>query len=205
MNTVLAGIAMDGKSFFYVNPLEVWPNACMEKTSMEHVKPVRQKWFGCACCPPNIARTLASLGEYICFTGEDSLWINLLAGAEISTELKGKKVKIRTYRGFESKVSKVAVKFKIKYSCKGMENVKLKKGKKNKIQVANMGKDITFVPEGEIFKKTKGKNRFKGWHIKRKGESNKNRIDFKFDKKKKKAKQYPENMGNVITLYPVFG
>ena len=34
---------------------------------------------------------------------------------------------------------------------------------------------------------------------------NKNRIDFKFDKKKKKAKQYPENMGNVITLYPVFG
>lgn len=120
-------------------------------------------------------------------------------------KLKGKKVKIRTYRGFESKVSKVAVKFKIKYSCKGMENVKLKKGKKNKIQVANMGKDITFVPEGEIFKKTKGKNRFKGWHIKRKGESNKNRIDFKFDKKKKKAKQYPENMGNVITLYPVFG
>lgn len=95
MNTVLAGIAMDGKSFFYVNPLEVWPNACMEKTSMEHVKPVRQKWFGCACCPPNIARTLASLGEYICFTGEDSLWINLLAGAEISTELKGKKVNIK--------------------------------------------------------------------------------------------------------------
>ena len=62
---------------------------------MEHVKPVRQKWFGCACCPPNIARTLASLGEYICFTGEDSLWINLLAGAEISTELKGKKVNIK--------------------------------------------------------------------------------------------------------------
>ncbi len=92
MNTVLAGIAMDGKSFFYVNPLEVWPDACMEKTSMEHVKPVRQKWFGCACCPPNIARTLASLGEYICFTGEDSLWINLLAGADIQTSLGGKNV-----------------------------------------------------------------------------------------------------------------
>ena len=64
-NTVLAGIAMDGKSFFYVNPLEGWPDNCIERTSLEHVKPVRQKWFGVACCPPNIARTLASLGQYI--------------------------------------------------------------------------------------------------------------------------------------------
>ena len=61
-NTVLAGIALDGKSFFYVNPLEVWPDNCIPRTSREHVKPVRQKWFGVACCPPNIARTLASLG-----------------------------------------------------------------------------------------------------------------------------------------------
>ena len=38
-NTVLAGIALDGKSFFYVNPLEVWPDNCMERTSKEHVKP----------------------------------------------------------------------------------------------------------------------------------------------------------------------
>ena len=60
-NTLLSGIAMDGKSFFYVNPLEVWPVSCMPRTSREHVKPVRQKWFGVACCPPNITRTLASL------------------------------------------------------------------------------------------------------------------------------------------------
>lgn len=59
---------------------------------MEHVKPVRQKWFGCACCPPNIARTLASFGEYICFTGEDSLWINLLTGADITASFMGKEV-----------------------------------------------------------------------------------------------------------------
>ena len=42
---------MDGKSFFYVNPLEVWPDNCIPRTSKEHVKPVRQKWFGVACCP----------------------------------------------------------------------------------------------------------------------------------------------------------
>ena len=59
-NTLLSGIAQDGKSFFYVNPLEVWPDNCIDRTSKEHVKPVRQKWFGVACCPPNIARTLAA-------------------------------------------------------------------------------------------------------------------------------------------------
>ena len=40
-NTLLSGIAQDGKSFFYVNPLEVWPDNCIDRTSKEHVKPVR--------------------------------------------------------------------------------------------------------------------------------------------------------------------
>lgn len=76
-NTVLAGIAMDGKRFFYVNPLEVWPDNCLDHTSMEHIKPTRQKWFGVACCPPNIARTLASLGEYVYFSSGSDLWVNM--------------------------------------------------------------------------------------------------------------------------------
>ncbi|EET60032.1 hypothetical protein BRYFOR_07883 [Marvinbryantia formatexigens DSM 14469] len=88
-NTVLAGIALDGKSFFYVNPLEVWPPACMEGTSKRHVKPVRQKWFGVACCPPNIARTLASLGQYIYGVDEENraLYVNLFISNESTIEL----------------------------------------------------------------------------------------------------------------------
>lgn len=86
-NTVLSGIAMDGKSFFYVNPLEVWPENCLDHTSMAHVKPVRQKWFGVACCPPNIARTLASLGEYIYFSKDSSLWINLFVSGQASIQM----------------------------------------------------------------------------------------------------------------------
>ncbi len=89
MNTVLSGIAMDGKSFFYVNPLEVWPENCIPMTDKNHVKPVRQKWFGCACCPPNITRTLASLGEYVCFVEKNALWLNLFAGCSIETEQNG--------------------------------------------------------------------------------------------------------------------
>ena len=64
-NTVLAGIALDGKHFFYVNPLEVNPKTAEQNPTMRHVKTERQLWFGCACCPPNIARTLASMGNYI--------------------------------------------------------------------------------------------------------------------------------------------
>jgi len=60
-NTVLAGMGNDGKHFFYVNPLSVRPEAIRANMTYAHVKPVRQSWFGVACCPPNIARTLPSL------------------------------------------------------------------------------------------------------------------------------------------------
>ncbi len=94
-NTVLAGIAMDGKSFFYVNPLEVWPDNCMDRTSMEHVKPVRQKWFSVACCPPNIARTLASMGQYIYGKDEDALYVNLYISNDANVEIAKVPYKIK--------------------------------------------------------------------------------------------------------------
>lgn len=87
-NTVLSGIAMDGKSFFYVNPLEVWPANCIPRTSREHVKPVRQKWFGVACCPPNITRTLASIGQYIYFQEENQIYINLYISNEARIQIQ---------------------------------------------------------------------------------------------------------------------
>ena len=88
-NTLLSGIAMDGKSFFYVNPLEVWPPSCMPKTSKEHVKAVRQTWYGVACCPTNIARTLASLGQYIYFQENDRIYTNLYISNRAEVEING--------------------------------------------------------------------------------------------------------------------
>lgn len=99
-NTLLSGVAMDGQSFFYVNPLEVWPDNCMPRTSMEHVKPVRQKWFGVACCPPNIARTLASIGEYIYFYDKSSIWINLFISSETVVEIEGHPVHLSQKTAF---------------------------------------------------------------------------------------------------------
>lgn len=93
-NTVLAGMAMDGKSFFYVNPLEVDPTACHRDERKFHVKSVRQKWFGCACCPPNIARIVESIQQYATTVSDDSstLYTHLYMGGEATVELGGRPV-----------------------------------------------------------------------------------------------------------------
>lgn len=79
-NTVLSGMSEDGKSFFYVNPLETNPLACKSDSRFRHVKPVRQKWFGCACCPPNLARLISSVGSYVLTENENSIFINQYIG-----------------------------------------------------------------------------------------------------------------------------
>jgi DUF1680 family protein len=105
-NTVLAGIALDGKSFFYVNPLEVWPPNCITGTSLEHVQPNRRKWFGVACCPPNVARALASLGHYIYSTNENELFLNLFISNDTEVDLSSGKVSIcvETKFPFENRI-----------------------------------------------------------------------------------------------------
>ena len=82
-NTVLSGMALDGKSFFYVNPLSVVPSACHADSRLQHVKTVRQKWFGCACCPPNIARIVSSIAAYAFTENEDTLLTHLYLGGSI--------------------------------------------------------------------------------------------------------------------------
>jgi DUF1680 family protein len=89
-NTVVAGMSQDGKQFFYVNPLEVWPDACGVNHNYDHVKPVRQGWFGCACCPPNISRLLASLGQYVYTVKNDCVYTHLYVGGDIKLEMGGK-------------------------------------------------------------------------------------------------------------------
>lgn len=88
-NTVLAGISMDGKSYFYVNPLQVNPETAEHNPTMDHVKTERQKWFGVACCPPNIARTLESMPDYAFARDDDSLYVNLFIAGEILDQVFG--------------------------------------------------------------------------------------------------------------------
>lgn len=87
-NGVLSGMALDGKSFFYVNPLEVTPENCIKDERKYHVKSVRQKWFGCACCPPNIARLLSSIVSYAYSENENTLFAHLYIGGTITKKFQ---------------------------------------------------------------------------------------------------------------------
>lgn len=86
-NIIIGSMSQDGKRFFYVNPLEVWPQASAENPGKRHVKAERQKWFGCACCPPNLARILSSLGEYIYTTEAGRINCHLFIGSESTITL----------------------------------------------------------------------------------------------------------------------
>lgn len=99
-NTVLAGMALDGKSFFYVNPLEVFPEACEKDERRRHVKPVRQKWFGCACCPPNIARIVSSLGAYAYTLSDTTLFTHLYLSSSVNCTINGTQIKLEIESGF---------------------------------------------------------------------------------------------------------
>lgn len=101
-NTVIGGVSARGDRYFYVNPLEVWPDNCMEHSSLHYVKPVRQKWFEVACCPANIARTLASLGQYIYAVDDKSLYINLLIGSRIQTVIRQTQLDVEVTANFMS-------------------------------------------------------------------------------------------------------
>ncbi|WP_163195396.1 glycoside hydrolase family 127 protein [Clostridium thermarum] len=93
-NTLLSSMSKDGRHFFYVNPLEVWPEASEKNPSRAHVKPVRQKWFGCACCPPNVARLLTSLGEYIYTYNKDTIYTHLYIGGDAAIQMDKEEIKL---------------------------------------------------------------------------------------------------------------
>lgn len=94
LNTVLAGMSLEGREFFYVNPLEVLPQACDKRHDLNHVKGTRQKWFGCACCPPNLARLLSSIGQYMYSEDEEGLQVHLYGNSRVDWKWKGDPVSL---------------------------------------------------------------------------------------------------------------
>jgi DUF1680 family protein len=94
-NGALSGISLDGKRYFYVNPLEVYPEAIHSRHDLQHVKTERQQWFGCACCPPNIARLISSIDQYIYSQAFDTIYTHLYIGSEARFDIQGSKVMMR--------------------------------------------------------------------------------------------------------------
>ena len=83
-NGVLSGVSEDGKRFFYDNYLASFPGY---HEIRRRSAPERQDWFGCACCPPNLARIIASIENYLFATSDDSIYINLYAQYEAEITL----------------------------------------------------------------------------------------------------------------------
>lgn len=89
-NSLLASISLDGKRFFYTNPLSV--NKDFPYTLRWSKE--RQEYIWVYCCPPNIARTLAQIGSYTYSTAKDGLYVNLYGGNDLNTKMNGKALKI---------------------------------------------------------------------------------------------------------------
>ena len=82
-NTVLAGMQLDGKRFFYVNPLEVNPGISGVAVTHKHDLSVRPKWYQCACCPPNVARLIESFGKYAYGENESTSFCHMIASGKV--------------------------------------------------------------------------------------------------------------------------
>jgi hypothetical protein len=87
-NAFLSGVGMDGTSFFYPNPLQSFGTQA------------RSSWFTCACCPPNVARFIASLPSKLYATSGNDLYVNLFAGSEASVLIGKKTINVKQETGY---------------------------------------------------------------------------------------------------------
>lgn len=94
-NGFLAGVSLDAERFFYVNPLQVRPDSTLGPAG-------RREWFTCACCPPNVMRTFASLHHYFATSDETGLQVHQYAPGSIRAELGG--VHVETGYPFDGRI-----------------------------------------------------------------------------------------------------
>jgi hypothetical protein len=93
-NGSISGISMDGKGFFYENPLEIdvdmnEANRCTDGGKRFPITQ-RKEVFDCSCCPPNVIRFISGIGEYLYSYTEDTLFVNQYISSE--AEFDGIKV-----------------------------------------------------------------------------------------------------------------
>ena len=97
-NGILSGISLDGISFFYVNPLEInlinhTRHACVTNGDPLPITQ-RKEVFDCSCCPPNLTRFIASVGDYIYAQNDDAVFVNQFIAS--SYEENGQSISIAT-------------------------------------------------------------------------------------------------------------
>lgn len=101
-NGTISGIQLDGKRYFYVNPLEVQPGISGKVFGYRHVLPERPGWYECACCPTNLVRLMTSLSAYAWSEGKDTIYSHLFMGQE--ADLEKAKIQVESRYPWEGKV-----------------------------------------------------------------------------------------------------
>lgn len=91
-NAVLPGVSLGGTEFFYVNPLQLRSNA--QVTGGTSAANGRRGWFQCACCPPNVMRTLSSLDQYVATSTDDGLQIHQFANGTYTAEVGSERLSV---------------------------------------------------------------------------------------------------------------
>lgn len=95
-NSVLSGVSLDGKRYFYTNPLRLsddfpytlrWPRE-------------RQEYISCFCCPPNTLRTICEAQNYAYTVSENALWCNLYGQSELTTKLGKHELEVSQVTGY---------------------------------------------------------------------------------------------------------
>jgi len=91
-NSALSGISLDGKHFFYTNPLRFLASHSHNTRNAG----IRQSYINCFCCPPNIVRTIAKVHGWAYSVSDSGVWVNFYGGNLLSTELSdGSKIKLQ--------------------------------------------------------------------------------------------------------------
>jgi len=87
-NSMLSGVSLSADRFFYPNPLE---------SNGQHE---RQAWFGCACCPSNVARFVPAIPGYIYSVADNEIYVNLFISNDANMDLRGNKIGISQNANF---------------------------------------------------------------------------------------------------------
>jgi DUF1680 family protein len=87
-NSMLSGVSLSANRFFYDNPLE---------SNGQHQ---RQAWFGCACCPSNIARFVPAIPGYVYAVSKRDLYVNLFISNDADINVGKRKVQVSQKANF---------------------------------------------------------------------------------------------------------
>ncbi len=112
-NGFMSSTSLDGRAFFYTNPLEILPhmltcNASVKNKNPLHLpNPQRQEVFFCSCCPPNIVRFIPSIANFIYTVDKDTIFVHQFMESQAKINVNGREIEItqKTAYPYDGKVT----------------------------------------------------------------------------------------------------